>query len=147
MAMLHDAAVRESLLARMKSLRADTPRHWGSMSIDQMCWHLADGLEMALGKRPYGTVKLPPLPKSVIKFAVLNLPWPRGAPTIDTLRATSRHDFEAERSRCLRLLDEMGRRDLAATWPAHPAFGAVDGTFHSRLQAKHVEHHLRQFGA
>jgi len=147
MAMLHDATVRDSLRTRIQSLRPDARRRWGSMSADQMLWHLADGFEMALGKRPYGKPKLPPLPKSVIRFAVLNLPWPKGAPTLDTLRATGNHDFEAERTRCLRLLDEMGQKDLGGEWPVHPAFGAVGGSFHSRMQAKHVEHHLRQFGA
>lgn len=147
MAMLHDASVRESLLRRMKSLRPDATRRWGTMSADQMLWHLADGLEMALGKRPYGKPKLPPVPKAVIRFAVLNLPWPKGAPTLDTLRATGTHDFEAERTRCLRLLDEVGEKELRGSWPEHPAFGRVDGRFHSRMQAKHVDHHLKQFGA
>lgn len=147
MPMMHDNAFRESLGARLKSLRSDAERRWGKMTADQMVWHVGDGLEMALGTRPYTSGKFPPLPKGVLKFAVLNLPWPRGAPTLDGLVATKRYDFEAERARCLRLLDEIGKKDLQSAWPAHPAFGPVDGRFHSRLQAKHVDHHLKQFGA
>jgi len=147
MALIHDAAVRDSLRTRLQSLRPDATRRWGTMSADQMLWHLADGLEMALGTRPYGKPKLPPIPKAVIRFLVLNAPWPKGAPTLDTLVASKKHDFEAERSRCLRLLDEMGKKDIGGAWPSHPAFGPVDGRFHSKLQAKHLDHHLRQFGA
>jgi len=143
---IHDDRVRLEFRARLESLRRDSPRRWGRMTVDQMLWHLGDGLEMAIGSRPYGQPQLPAIPSALLKFAVLNLPWPKGAPTLDALRASGTHDFEAERTRCLRLLEELGRKDVHSAWPAHPAFGVVDGRFHSRLQARHVDHHLRQFG-
>jgi hypothetical protein len=36
---------------------------------------------------------------------------------------------------------------MESAWPESPIFGRVTGKFNSRLQAKHVDHHLRQFGA
>jgi hypothetical protein len=81
-----------------------------------------------------------------MKFIVLNLPWPKGAPTLPQAEARQQYDFEAERSRCLQLLDEFARKRLDERWPLDPVFGKVTGRFKSRLQAKHLDHHLRQFG-
>jgi hypothetical protein len=35
---------------------------------------------------------------------------------------------------------------LDEDWPENPIFGKVSGTDISRLQAKHLDHHLKQFG-
>src|SRR5690606_232109 len=89
----------------------------------------------------------PPLPRALIKFLVLNLPWTKGAPTNARFVATGTHDFEAERAECLRLIDAIARRAMDGVWVDHPVFGAMTGRDISRLQAKHLDHHLRQFGA
>ena len=47
---LHDPPVRDALKQRAASLRADTPRRWGKMTVDQMLWHVNCGLENALGR-------------------------------------------------------------------------------------------------
>ena len=81
-----------------------------------------------------------------MKFLVLNLPWPKGAPTAPVLEAKQQYDFEAQRARCLKLLNTFAAKGLAEEWPLDPFFGKVSGTFKSRLQAKHLNHHLKQFG-
>ena len=88
----------------------------------------------------------PPLPAAVMKFIVLKLPWPKNAPTNPTFVPKGRYDFEAERSRCLQLIDAFTRRSLNEKWQDHPFFGPMTGTELSRLQAKHFNHHLTQFG-
>ena len=37
-------------------------------------------------------------------------------------------------------------RPVVGAWPAGSTFGAVSGSFVSKLQAKHLFHHFRQFG-
>jgi hypothetical protein len=61
--------------------------------------------------------------------------------------AGDRYDLEVERARCLALIDEFAARPLAGEWPYHFTFGRISGAETSRLQAKHLDHHLRQFGA
>lgn len=56
------------------------------------------------------------------------------------------YDLESERSRCLQLIDELAARRLDDDWPPHPAFGRMTGPEVSRLHAKHLNHHLTQFG-
>jgi hypothetical protein len=41
-----------------------------------------------------------------VKFLVINVPWGKGAPTMPAFVARRQHDFEAERTRSLRLLQQ-----------------------------------------
>jgi hypothetical protein len=145
MAMLHDPEYRTRIQTRLNTLRPDTKPLWGKMSVDQMLWHINQGLALSLGHITAESIKTP-LPRPIMKFIVLNLPWPKGAPTLPQAEARQQYDFEAERSRCLQLLDEFARKRLDERWPLDPVFGKVTGRFKSRLQAKHLDHHLRQFG-
>ena len=52
----------------------------------------------------------------------------------------------AERTRCLQLIDKVASRGLHSDWPDHPVFGRMTGEQVSRLHAKHLNHHLMQFG-
>jgi hypothetical protein len=142
---IHDAQYRATLQSRIRALGPASTRRWGKMSVDQMLWHVNQVLETALGRNVVQPRKLP-LPVPIMKFLVLNLPWPKGVPALPEFVAKQAFDLEAERSRCLRLIDELSSRDIAGEWPRNPAFGSVTGTEVSRLQAKHVNHHLKQFG-
>jgi len=62
------------------------------------------------------------------------------------LEAKQQHDFEVELTRCLQLLRTFGTKGLSEVWPLDPVFGQVSGRFKSKLQAKHLDHHLKQFG-
>ena len=145
MPMLHDSTFRSDLLKRVRALRADSPRRWGKMSVDQMLWHVNCALENALGQRDIPRAKIP-IPRPVLKFVVMNLPWGKGNPTAPELVASSTHDFEAERERCIALIDAAAAKSLDDPWAEHPAFGRMSGKDASRLHAKHVNHHLTQFG-
>jgi hypothetical protein len=117
------------------------------MSVDQMLWHLSAACENALGRRSATPMRMP-MPRPILRFLALNMPWPKGrAPTARELLAKETYDFESERTRTLQLLDEIVARQLDATWPESAAFGPMSGRDWSRLMAKHFDHHLRQFGA
>lgn len=145
MPLIHDSAVQSSLVSRLDRLDRNATPRWGRMSVDQMLWHVNEALLSALG-RVQPEPGRPPIPRAVVKFIVLNLPWPRGAPTNRRFIATAHHDFEAERTRCRALLAELAERPLSTLDGEHPAFGRMSGRDQSRLQAKHLDHHLRQFG-
>ena len=146
MPILHDPAFRSSIEKRLDALRPDSPRRWGTMTTDQMLWHVNQFLESALGEGSMPAQKSP-LPLPLLRFMLLYMPWPKGAPTNRAAMAKGEHDFEVERERCRGLIDRFTSRALDGAWPVDPTFGAVSGTFASKLQAKHLDHHLRQFGA
>jgi hypothetical protein len=145
MPMLHDPEYRAQIESRLRSLGAETKPRWGKMTVDQMLWHVNQGLMLTLGQITAAPVKTP-LPRSIMKWTVLNLPWPKGAPTVPEAEAKQEYDFEAERARCLELLAAIAKKPLNEPWPLDPVFGKVSGKFKSRLQAKHLNHHLTQFG-
>jgi hypothetical protein len=82
-----------------------------------------------------------------MKFIVMNLPWPRGAPTLKRwVPRSESYDFAAERERCVRLIGELAAKPLDSAWPDSPTLGRMSGKDVSRLHAKHLDHHLTQFG-
>jgi len=143
---LHDPEVRREIEARVDALRPDSPRQWGSMTPDQVLWHLNQFLEFALGEGTYPPQKLP-MPPAIMRFLLIYMPWPKNSPTHPSAKAGETRDFEAERKRCHALIARFVSRPIDGPWPDDAAWGKVDGTFASRLQAKHFDHHLRQFNA
>ena len=144
--MLHDPAVRSAIETRLNTLRPDSARRWGTMTVDQMLWHVNQFLACSLGEGSLPTQKSP-MPLPLLRFFVLYMPWPRSAPTNKGAVANREHDLEAERTRCRELIDRFVSRSLNGEWPVDPSFGAVSGTFASKLHAKHLDHHFRQFSA
>ena len=146
MPFLHDAAFKNPIETRLNGLRADSPRQWGTMSPDQMLWHVNAFLASALGEGTLPAQKSP-MPLPILKFFLLYIPWPKSAPTnVGAVPGTTRHDFEAERTRCRALIQKFTSPPIEGAWPVDPTFGPVSGKFASRLQARHLDHHFRQFG-
>lgn len=142
---VHDPRYRAALLERVRALRPDSTRRWGKMSVAQMLWHVNEAMDTAVGR-----VQLPPatspLPRMLMKFLVINVPWPKGAPTLPNWVASKDYDFLTERDRCLKLIDELAARRIEDEWPLSPVLGRMSGDEVTRLHAKHLDHHLKQFG-
>lgn len=145
MAVLHDPEVRASLKKRVQSLRPDSQRQWGRMTVDQMLWHVNVSMAECLGEYSPPPMRVP-IPRKLLRWLLLNVPWPRGARTRPDMLAVQRYDFETERARCLRLLEGICSRDLGANWPDSASLGEMSGKHWSQLQAIHLNHHLKQFG-
>lgn len=148
MKLLHEAEVRRSLERRLAALTPDARRRWGRMSVDQMLWHVNESFRLAVGD---GTTErmpgVPPLPRAWLRFFVLHLPWPRGrSPTYTEWITNSAHEFTAERARCMEFIERMSAMPLDGSWPVNPTLGRMTGAQWSALQAKHLDHHLKQFG-
>jgi hypothetical protein len=146
MPLLHDPAVRSSLEARLKSMRPDSPRQWGIMSSGQMLWHVNQFLAYSMGEDSSPPQKSS-MPAPLMRFLIGYMPWPKNAPTNPATVPGEDRDFEAERARCLGLIDRFVNRPIDGQWPVDPVFGQVTGKFASRLHARHLDHHFRQFGS
>src|SRR5262245_142423 len=116
MPMLHDPAVRSSIEARLNALRADSPRQWGSMTVDQMLWHVNQFLSASVGEGTLATQKSP-IPAPLMRFFVIHLPWPKSAPTNKSAIAKGEHDFEVEHARCKELIEKFVNRPIDGQWP------------------------------
>ncbi len=142
--MVHDPGARARILERVRALRPDARRRGGRMSVDQMLWHVNQGLLTSLGQLPTEPAWVPL--RSVVKPLVLAVRWPKGPPTAREFVAVGAHDFAHEHRRYLELLEDFARRPLEGSFAPHPLFGPMSGRDWSRMHYKHMDHHLRQFG-
>jgi hypothetical protein len=143
---IHDPGVAEKFRERIESLTPDSPRQWGKMTIDQMLHHVNIPLAEALGE--HVAKKSLPLPEWLSRVMILYGPWGKGAPTRPDMLVpgSQRYDFADEKARCLSMLHRFSRSPLDQDWPRGANF-AMTGPQWSHLQYRHLDHHLKQFGA
>jgi Protein of unknown function (DUF1569) len=143
---------RDEILARLRTVRADSQRRWGRMSAHQMICHLSDAFLMVQGRKPVRD-RSSVLQRTVVKWIALYAPmrWPRGILTsaeIDQeIGGTRPADFAADVAQVERLVELVTTRTRATEWEPHPIFGRLSVSAWLRWAYLHMDHHLRQFGA
>jgi hypothetical protein len=149
---LFDPAEVEDVKRRIRSLRPESERQWGTMPVALVLAHCTAGFQMAMGTI---TPKRAPFPANVlgplIKPLVLrgDAPMRRNSPSSPELfMADPAHcEFESERARLIEAIDSFATGGAACcTQQPHPFFGPLKPEQWAILMYKHVDHHLRQFG-
>jgi hypothetical protein len=146
---LHDVADYKGLVARVQSVRQDSPRKWGRMTAHGMLCHLSDSFLLPLGRR-HATPASGLFQRTVMKWGALWVPmqWPHGFKTRPEMEqgvgGTPPDDFERDRAQLLAVMREFTSDPLAAP---HPIFGSMTRKEWMRWGWLHVDHHLRQFSA
>lgn len=143
---LFDSEAFLEIKNRLDTLKIDNPRQWGRMTIAQMLYHCQQPLKVSLGR---GYIK-----KQFIPFVFLlkkNLyndkPWRKNLPTTKSFKVTEEKDFEIEKTALVKLVDEFHLQKNKKIWEPHPIFGKFTPTQWGQMQYKHLDHHLKQFGA
>jgi hypothetical protein len=139
---------QQEIRDRVARLRPDARGAWGKLSAPGMVCHLADSLKMALGDFPVAPkhfpIRYPPLKQFIIYVA----PFPKSAPTAPELLARPPAAWQTDLAELRALVDRFVARGAEATpWPEHPAFGKLSRRAWGVLTYRHMDHHLRQFGA
>jgi hypothetical protein len=139
---------RAALLSRMQSLNASSTRRWGQMTVTGMLQHLGLSARMALGELPVASVNKRPFQMFPLKHLLLYVvPFPKGAPTVRELYPDEAESFDEERATVMNLLEQIGAGPQDGVGPAHPLFGPLSWREWGVVTYKHVDHHLKQFGA
>jgi hypothetical protein len=138
------------LTERIERLRPDSPRQWGKMTPPQAMAHCAVAMEWAVGDTRAPRMMIGRVIGGFVKgMAVRNDdPMKRNAPTSPDLRITDERELAIERERLIRLIERFSAAGPAGctTYP-HSFFGPMSPDEWAVLMYKHVDHHLRQFGA
>lgn len=140
---------REALAARIGKLEPHASRLWGKMDPAQMLAHSTIAFEAATGDRPMRQG----LPGKLVAWLVLGrvlgtAPFGKGAPTDSSFVVSDARDFARERERLLAVLGRFVNAGPASAGRfQHVFFGKLTGDEWGILMAKHLDHHLRQFGA
>jgi len=117
------------------------------MTAPQMICHLADSAKMALGDLPVASKRLPIRYPPLKQLIIYALPFPKSAPTAPELLARAPREWHLDVGELTALVDQLAARRGSASWPEHPAFGALTERAWGVLVYRHMDHHLRQFGA
>lgn len=143
---LFDDNVHKETIARLDQLTPTSEAQWGKMNIGQMLHHCQKPLEIVLEKNDHG-LKSNLLAKIFFKKTMYNdKPWSKGLPTPKSFRVIAEKNFETEKNKLKALLDEFHAQRLRKEWPDHPVFGHFSAEQVGKMQYKHLDHHLRQFG-
>ena len=146
---LFEASATNEIRNRIASLRPNSERQWGLMSVAQMLAHCSAWMEMAAGLTTQKQGLLGRVFGKLAKKSVLGTnPIRRSMPTDKSLVIPDERDFVAERQRLLARLNEFaeGGPEWCTTHP-HSFFGFLTPSDWAIMGYKHLDHHLRQFDA
>jgi hypothetical protein len=147
---LFDSSTVEETRRRIAALTPESPRQWGKMTPAQAVAHCSIAVEWAVGDTiPPRRIVLGILGR-IIKPKVFgdDQPIRRNSPTDKTLVVTGDQDLEEQRQRLIALIDRFSAGGpKGCTTNPHCFFGPLTPEEWAILMYKHVDHHLRQFGA
>ena len=138
----------EEVMTRMEQLKPSSQPQWGRMDVAQMLAHCSTTMDMASGKFAgkrtlIGRIIGP----RVRRILTDDSPMRRNSPTVKELKVSG-SDFTRERERLKQRVREFHERgEAGCTRHPHPFFGELTPLEWSTGMYKHLDHHLKQFGA
>ncbi|MDB5230623.1 MAG: hypothetical protein JWN76_1428 [Chitinophagaceae bacterium] len=146
---LFEPGVADEILNRVSNLSADTKPLWGKMSVAQMVAHCQAPTEIALGDKKLKKSFIGFLFGKIAKKQLLEeKPFKKSLPTAPEFVVKNERKFEQEKQKLETLIHRLviADKDLIASH-IHPFFGKMTAEQWGILNYKHLDHHLRQFGA
>ena len=119
------------------------------MSAAQMLEHTARALEVAVGRKPSKQVFIGKvIGRFVLKGLLGDKPLGKNSPTDPAFIVHDEPELDRARERLKTLIRELqAGGEKSCDGRVHSFFGSMTGAEWGVLQYKHVDHHLRQFGA
>src|SRR5438270_2930513 len=139
----------DEMISRIDKLNAASQRQWGKMDVAQMMAHCSGSFDMASGRLNLPRILIGRLLGPLVKPIYTNeKPLSKNSPTDKKLVIADRRDFLSEQEQLkLKLRQFHQGGEAQCTRHPHPFFGALTAQQWSRGMYKHLDHHLRQFGA
>lgn len=146
---IFDSETTSEILKRIDLLTPQSNAKWGKMNVLQGMRHLSMAFMIPTGELDPTISRVPPIPKWLMKFFLLNTKPPKGgAETFVEINMVANNinptDFEAEKSN---LKNKLNAFINAATFlPENKLGGKFSKADWGKLNYNHTDHHLRQFG-
>ena len=145
---IFDPKTYEEVLGRIGQLNQKSRPLWGKMDVAQMMCHCQYPLEVAMEKKeikkPGPVMRL--LYKSFKSAMYNDKAWRKNLNTPKEYKVVSDKDYSREKEKLTDLILEFHQLREREHWDPHPAFGHFTHEQWGKLQFKHLDHHLRQFG-
>jgi uncharacterized protein DUF1569 len=146
---LFEKEAATEILQRIDKLNASSQRQWGKMEVAQMLAHCSAAMEVATGEHPLPRMFIGQILGPIFKSSFYNdKPLTKNGPTDKSFIISDTRDFVKEKSRLKEVVQKFsnGGAEKCTTHP-HSFFGKLTPEQWSAGMYKHLDHHLRQFGA
>ncbi|MFZ1918600.1 MAG: DUF1569 domain-containing protein [Terriglobales bacterium] len=139
----------DEVIARIDKLQAASERQWGKMGVAQMMAHCSATMDMASGRLNLPRIFIGRILGPLVKPVYTNeKPFSRNSPTDKKLVVADQRDFAREQEQLkLKVRQFYEGGEAKCTRYPHPFFGTLTPQAWARGSYKHLDHHLRQFGA
>lgn len=146
---LFNQDTHKTIITRIENLDSNSQANWGKMNVGQMLKHCQLPLDVANGKLLLDSnigffKKL--LFKAFKPLMYNDKPWKKNLDTPKQFRVTDTQEFETEKEKLKTIIDEFSARENEKKFPPHPLFGKFTNEQWGKMQYKHLDHHLTQFG-
>lgn len=147
---IFNAKEAQNYIDRINKLSPETKGKWGTMSVDQMLAHCNVTYEMVYEpqkhKAPGGIAKF--ILKNFVKPKVVGeKSYSQNSPTAPQFKINGDQDFDLEKKRLIGFIQktqQLGRD--AFDGKESFSFGKLKAQEWNNMFAKHLNHHLEQFG-
>ena len=139
----------QHFIDRIEALQPDTQGLWVKMTVDQMLAHCNVAYEMIYdNKHPKpGGLKAVLLRLFLKPILVSEKPYKPNSPTAPAFKVVDAKNFEAEKQRLVAYINKT--QELGASHfdgKASHSVGNLSAQEWNNMLAKHLDHHLKQFG-
>lgn len=145
-----DAKTAQNYIDRIKKLTPETQRKWGKMSVDQVLAHMNVAysfiFEPEKHRRPNFLMKWI-LQNLIKKKVVSEVPYKQNMATSPSFIISDARNFEEERKKLIgniQRVQQLGKD--AFEGKENSSFGKMTAQEWNNMLAKHLNHHLDQFG-
>lgn len=145
-----DAKDAQNYIDRINNLTPETKGLWGKMMVDQMLAHCNVSYEMVYEpekhKKPGAIAKF--ILKAFVKSKVVGeKAYSQNGPTAPQFIVSDRKNFEDEKKRLIGFIQKTQQLGTAAFDGKESfSFGKLKSQEWNNMFAKHLNHHLAQFG-
>jgi len=143
---IFNEVVYQDIVNRIHKLNENSKPLWGKMNVGQMAWHCQAPLNIILQKNDYGMKPNWLINLFFKKSLYSDTPYKKNGMTAKAFKTQENKDFAAEKSQLVSLLNELHEQRNKTDWAPHPSFGNFTKDQWGKMQYKHLDHHLRQFG-
>ena len=145
-----DAQDAQEYINRINNLTPETQRKWGKMSVDQVLAHLNVAYDLTFTPEKF------PKPSFIAKFLLSRfvkpkitneIPYKQSLPTSLAFIIADERNFEEEKAKLIgniQRVQQLGRE--AFEGKENINFGKMTAQGWNNMFAKHLNHHLEQFG-
>lgn len=145
-----DAKDAQEYINRINNLTPETQRKWGKMSVDQVLAHLNVAYDLIFTPEKF------PKPSFIAKFLLSKfvkpkitneIPYKQSLPTSPVFIIADERNFEEEKAKLIgniQRVQQLGRE--AFEGKENINFGKMTAQCWNNMFAKHLNHHLDQFG-